>query len=455
MKEDIKLITKRLKDAGFKSYVVGGAVRDKKMGREPKDYDIASNAKSSDIKKIFKDFNVLEIGEAFGITAVIINGTPYEIAQFRKDGESSDGRRPDNIEIVDNIESDLGRRDFTMNAMAWDPDSDEFTDPYEGGVDIENKRIKFVGNPWDRIVEDRLRIFRAFRFMSQLGFVIEEKSLSAIKKFMEVSADFAGVSQERITAEFSKILEGQNSFNTIKSMFDIGIMELIIPETEDLKQPHNNKYHKESMEPYGASILSHVLYVIKFASQMQSSNKLILMLAALLHDIGKPKCRGEKPDGTNNFHTHDIVGAKMAEDILIRMKFPSNIISRVVRLIKMHMNFHEFTKIKKVYKLRRLLGISDFDLQRQLAYCDTAATSSTGEVPNIKEAEEAEKLLDELISQHGQELPKPIISGEDLISAGMKPGPDFKKRLEGAFNYQLNGETNKQKLINYAKGLLI
>jgi len=465
---NVNLIASRLNSNGFECYVVGGAVRDFQMGKEPHDIDLTSNASPADIKRIFADFQVLEIGEAFGITAVVVNGIPYEIAQYRKD-IGGNGRRPDGIEIVRDIEIDLARRDFTMNAMAWDPIKEIMRDPFAGTLDIHDKEICFVGNPIDRITEDKLRILRAFRFMSQLSFTLDKAAMKAIEKFVLNGCSFSGVSQERITAELSKLLIGPSAFETVKLMFELNIMQMLIPETARLHEAHNNSWHTETMKPFGNTILAHVMFVFQAANDVvcggqvgkfdaplaDDNEKLVLMLAALLHDIGKPFCREKKTDGSSRFLNHDTVGADLTREILVRMRFPSEIVDRVASLVRRHMNAHDLPKMKKVHKIRRLLGSKDFHLLFNLSACDTLGTAASNGVPNTKDMIDFDKCVTDLVKQFGQVLPEPIVTGVHLIAEGLKPGPDFKKRLDVAFNMQLDGTTDKKKLVNHAVGLTV
>jgi tRNA nucleotidyltransferase (CCA-adding enzyme) len=445
-----KIICKRLQDNQFQAYIVGGAVRDTIRGKAPKDYDICTNASPADIARIFPDNQILNIGVAFGITTVIFNGVPYEIAQFRKDVGVSDGRHPASIDTCDSIQDDLARRDFTCNAMALDPISGDVIDPFNGRADIDNKVIRFVGNPIDRIHEDSLRILRAFRFMSQLGFSLADDTRDAIiSVFARMGKNiFEGVSQERITAEFSKIITGANAFATIKLLAEIEILDVIVPVVSLLREPHNNRFHTEVMDPFGNSILAHTLFVFQFACA--GTDKLVVRLAALLHDIGKSSVRSAKPDGTDRFLKHDIVGARLAHDILIAMKFDSKTVDAVSRLVLDHMNIHDIQKMRKQHKIRRMLGRRDFDDLLALGLADTLGTAGMNGVPNSVEANLLIAAVQQLRSQFDVMLPAPMINGNDLINAGVKPGPAFKKALDVAYNYQLDGELKKDRLVNQA-----
>jgi len=459
-----KKICNTLHKKGFEAYICGGAIRDIIIGREPKDFDIVSNATPEDIEKLFP--KTLPIGKAFGIITVIYNNESYEIAQMRIDGNYSDGRHPDDIFITRDIEKDLARRDFTMNAIAWCPSREIIRDPYAGTMDIMDKEITFVGDALIRIQEDKLRILRAFRFSSQIGFKIADSSLEAIQLWINEGNTFEGVSQERISAEFSKIVTGKNAMETIKLMAEIGLLWMIIPELKDLCEEHNNEYHTEFMRDLknisNTSILVHVLYVIKFATEHllnrgveTETEKLLIMLAALFHDIGKPVCRETKSNGKSRYLNHDTIGAEMTFNILTRMKFSNEIIKGVTNLVRRHMNAHDIPKIKKVHKIKRILASEYFDLLMILSYCDTMGTAGNNGVPNLKDAEAFHNCVCDYISKYGKKLPTPLVTGDTLIHLGFTPGPDFKERLEKTFNYQLNGCDCKIKLISYAKGLIL
>jgi len=446
-----EIILKKLNKAGFKAFIVGGAVRDMIMSRRPKDFDIVTNASPADIDRVFKDDKRLHIGEAFGIITVLVNGEPIEIAQMRKDGNYSDGRRPDVVIPVDDIKMDLARRDFTMNAIARDLDGEQI-DPFGGAWDIHAKTIRFVGDSAQRIIEDKLRILRAFRFMSQLGFTIEKESLESINTWVAVSPDFSSVSQERITAEFLKIIAGQNAFATIKLMMEIGILSLIIPEFDTLWVDHNNHWHLEIMQPFGKSILAHVMHVFKLACERNED--VIIRLAALFHDIGKPLCIKVKLNGENGFTGHDLKGAELTAEIMQRMKFPNEMIEKVSKLVKAHMRMHDLPKMKKVHKIRKLLGREDIDQLIELSMCDTLGSHNEKGEPIYNQAELTVNAVNKYRAMFPVMLPKQTVTGIDLIAAGLTPGPDFKERLDKAYNLQLDGETVKRKMVNFAVGLI-
>jgi len=298
-----KQIIVRLGRAGHKTYLVGGCVRDMIMGKQPKDWDIVTSATPEQIKEICSDMRPLTVGESFGIVILIFNGEQFDVATMRTDGHYADGRRPDNVQFVSDIHTDLERRDFAMNAIAYDPLSETFIDPFCGGLDIAAREISCVGNARARFDEDRLRILRAFRFAAQFDFDLDDEIIDTINDMMKTSFDdiFKGVSQERITAEFSKILVAPNCVDVIAQMAKIGILQIIIPELQDqIVCEHETPWHLEIWGGFGNTVFAHTLHVMdqltratKFQNET-AENKLVLMLSALLHDVGKPACKKYK-----------------------------------------------------------------------------------------------------------------------------------------------------------------
>ena len=293
-----KHICSRLQREGHSAFIVGGAVRDMIMNRQPKDWDIVTSAKPEEIKAICSDMRPIGVGESYGIVAVIFNDEQFEIATMRCDGDYSDGRRPDSVDFVDDIELDLSRRDFTINAIAWDPIRDIPIDPFCGGHDIAVNFISCVGNAADRFNEDKLRILRAYRFMAQLGFDLDEEIVETVKTMVVSSNVFNEISQERITAELSKILIAPNCVNTVVAMARDGILQQIIPEIQvQIECEHESPWHQETWEGFGNTVFAHTLHVMDELSKSDdfqnadNEKKLVLMLSALLHDVGKPACK--------------------------------------------------------------------------------------------------------------------------------------------------------------------
>ncbi len=323
-KEVISTI-KKLQKAGYEAYAVGGCVRDALRNIPPKDWDITTNAKPEEIRKIFpKSF----YENKFGTVTAQTNSkdktlSEIEMTTYRIDEKYSDKRHPDKIRFAKTIKEDLARRDFTVNAMALDIDK-KIVDPFDGQKDLKNKTIQAVGNPEERFNEDALRMLRATRFATTLDFQIEPKTLKAIQKNV---GWIQAISKERIRDEFIKIIESDKPSNGIELLKESKLLQYILPELEKGINVGQNKDHIYDIYEHSTRSL-----------QAAADNKfnLDVRLAALFHDIGKPETKeGEGPDST--FYNHDYVGAKFAVGILRRLKFPKKIIEKVATLVRNHM----------------------------------------------------------------------------------------------------------------------
>ncbi len=341
--KEVNLIVERLEKAGYQAYIVGGCVRDLLRNVKPKDWDITTNAKPEEIKKIFpKSF----YENKFGTVTVLTNAKDetlkeIEITTYRKDGKYPDKRHPDKVKYAKNIEEDLSRRDFTVNAMAlknqkskiknqdenlkFKIDKDLFLiDPFGGQDDLKDKIIRTVGKPEQRFGEDALRILRAVRFACTLDFVIEAKTFKAIQKN---AGWIQAISKERIRDELLKIMESPKAAEGIDLLQKTGLLKYILPELEKGVGVSQNKHHIYD-------IYEHSLRSLKVAAEKNFNTE--VRFAALFHDIGKPETKsGEGPDAT--FYNHDYVGAKFTARILQRLKFPNKFIDKVVLLVRNHM----------------------------------------------------------------------------------------------------------------------
>ena len=324
-----------LQKAGYQAYAVGGAVRDMVLGREPKDWDVATSAKPEEIIKIFPD-SVYE--NSFGTVGVKTRSenkvvAVIEVTTFRKEGRYSDFRHPDEVEFSGDIRDDLARRDFTINAMAASIDG-EITDPFHGREDIKNKIIRTVGDPNDRFKEDALRLMRAVRFAAELGFDIDTETFSAI---LENAGLMAKIAEERIRDEFVKIIMSADSGPAwgVVQMEKTGILKYVIPELTEGLGVTQNKHHIYT-------VWEHNLRALDYAAKNGFS--LEVRIASLLHDVGKPRSKeGSGPDAT--FHAHEMIGAKMAKKIMERLKFPKEISERVVHLVRHHLFYYNVGEV--------------------------------------------------------------------------------------------------------------
>ena len=352
---EIKSISEKLVRAGYLAYLVGGCVRDLIMGLEPKDWDITTNAKPEEVQKIFPD-SVYE--NKFGTVAIKTESKDpklkiVEITTFRIEGKYSDKRHPDEIKFAKTIKEDLSRRDFTVNALALNlitEEKEEIIDHFGGQLDIKNKIIKTVGDPTDRFSEDALRLMRAIRFSVQLDFDIEEKTFKAIKKEAGL---IEMIAKERITDELQKIIMTSNAKKGIELLEEAGLLKYIMPELREGIDIGQNKHHIYN-------VWEHNLRALDYASKKNYS--LEVRLAALLHDVGKPKTKsGEGPDST--FYNHEVVGAKMAAKILDRLNFPKNISEKIIHLVRYHLFYYNVGEVTEsgVRRFLRRVGPEHVD----------------------------------------------------------------------------------------------
>lgn len=338
-------ISKILEEKGFESFAVGGGVRDHFLGLPPHDVDIATNALPENVKAAFEEqgLRVIETGIKHGTVTVhfhttyyyiegeIPAGTSVEITTYRVDGEYSDGRRPENVRFTGNIEEDLARRDFTMNAIAFNPQQLTYTDPFYGIVDIKKKTIRAVGNAKERFLEDGLRPLRALRFQAQLGFKLDSEIVEAFKD-AEVIETIKKVSIERVREEILKGLKTNAPLDFVLALYEHRLLDLYIPELiagEDIPQP--KKFHK-------FQVLNHSFAVLdKFA---QFSKDPVLRLVALLHDVGKPISWNQSTEDPH-FYGHEDTGAEAIEVIFRRLKFSNEEIETAKSLVANHMKFYD------------------------------------------------------------------------------------------------------------------
>lgn len=316
----VGLILSRLHDENEKpAFIVGGCVRDALLGNQPHDWDICTSATPDEMLEIFDDCRAIETGLKHGTATLIIRGEQFEVTTFRKDGDYSDGRHPDRVEYVSDIETDLSRRDFTMNAMAWNEYSG-LIDPFGGRLDLEKKLIRCVGDPDKRFQEDGLRILRALRFASVLGFDIDAATREAIHRNKEL---LTHISAERIHTELQKMLLGRNILRILLDFADV--FATIIPQLQPcIGFEQNNPYHQYTVyEHIARSVAAY------------TGSDVVVKLALLLHDIGKPLCYSCDERG-GHFYGHAAVSKKIAKEVMENLKFDNETADRVVELVELH-----------------------------------------------------------------------------------------------------------------------
>ncbi len=412
-------IVKKLHKAGFEAYLVGGCVRDMIMKRVPIDYDIATNAKVEDIMKLFK--KVVPVGVKFGVVLVIKEGIEFEVATFRSDGEYFDGRHPRTVHFS-SAQEDAQRRDFTVNGLFYDPIKKKIIDYVGGRDDIKKKVIRAIGDPQKRFSEDKLRILRAIRFSTKLGFNIDKKTFDAIRNFVPAITE---VSYERIRDEFVYMMRGPLPLRALELMDEVGLLEKLLPEVTAMKNVEQNpKFHPEG------DVFVHTMLMMK---ELKNPS-LVLAFSALFHDIGKPKTFDPETLKTTY---HSDVGARITEKILKRFRFSNDDIEKVSWCVRNHMNFMHVKKMR-IGKLKRMMTLDTFQDELELHRIDCLA--SHGMLDNY------EFLLQKQEEFKKEDLkPKPLINGHDLISLGFKPGPLFTEVLDEARDLQLEHKLNSRK----------
>ena len=313
-------------DAGFQIYLVGGAVRNKFMHRKLSDFDLTTDAHPQDVQKLFR--RVIPTGIKHGTVTVLYKGYEFEITTFRIESDYSNQRHPDKVSFSADIKEDLKRRDFTINAIALNLVTNEIIDPHNGRTDLKKKIIRCIGIPEERFNEDGLRLMRAVRFMSQLDFKIESKTYSGIK---ECSKNLEKVSKERIRDELIKILLSKEPSKAFFVMEETKLLKNVIPELSECRGVQQKSIHKYD-------VFDHLLYACDGAP----AESLTLRMAALLHDIGKPKSLAFDDDGLPTFYRHEIYSAQISRTILKRLKFPVKTENQIIHLIENHMfNYQE------------------------------------------------------------------------------------------------------------------
>ena len=431
--DDVKFILEQLNKNGT-GFIVGGAVRDRIINRDPGDYDFATDIEYSELKRIFADYSPKEMGAHFGILMIKVNGKNYEIAKFRKEKGVYNSRYPKEIKFVRTIEEDLARRDFTINSLAYNKQTG-IVDLYEGRQDIRRKVIRFVGNPKLRIEEDALRILRAFRFISKLGFNLDKKTAEAIYKKRKF---LTKISKERVFDELSKILMGNFAKKAFIEMKKLKVLEMIVPEfryTYNFDQ--NNPNHPDDL-------FNHIIKVIHLCDY-----DLITRFAAFFHDLGKINVKIIDAKGIFHFYGHEKESALIAEEELKQLKASNEFINSVKKLVKNHMLIYEEVSDKTLKKL--IIELEERNLKR-LFNLFAADLNSKG----IKTKKENEEILKnfwnkiENIKKQGK-IPKfndLDITGIDLINL------KFDNREIGEVKSRLYELVLEDKLANEKEELL-
>jgi poly(A) polymerase len=410
-------LVRKLRAAGQVAYYAGGSVRDLVRGQMPKDIDIATDARPELVQKIFP--RTYAVGAHFGVIVVLENGFQFEVATFRSDGAYLDGRRPTEVHFA-GAQEDAARRDFTINGMFFDPEANEVIDFVGGRADLEARLIRAIGDPAQRFAEDRLRMLRAVRFATVLGFEIEPATWDAVGTH---APSINEISAERIREELVRIFLSPHRVRGWDLLDASGLMRAILPELDAMKgceQPP--QFHPEG------DVFKHTRIMLELLPREVS---LPLVFSVLLHDIGKPSTSAVDENGRIRFNGHDRVGAEMTEEVMQRLRFSRAEIDATVEAVRQHMVFKDVPNMR-VAKLKRFMARPTFTDELELHRVDCA--SSHGMMDNYEFLQrKREEFANEPI------IPPPLIRGDDLLALGLKPGPKIGEILEAVETRQLEG----------------
>ena len=428
--EKAEIILHTLEEAGYEAYVVGGCVRDSILGRSPDDWDITTSAKPEEVKALFR--RTVDTGLIHGTVTVMLDKEGFEVTTYRVDGEYEDGRHPKEVSFTASLEEDLKRRDFTINAMAYNPKRG-LVDLFGGVQDMENRIVRCVGNPLERFTEDALRILRAVRFSAQLGFSIEGETLKAISV---LAPNLKYVSAERIQVELLKLLVSPHP-DYLRTAYEAGITKEILPEFDRCMETEQNTPH------HCYNVGEHTLQ-----SLLNIRADKVLRLTMLLHDFGKPVVKRTDENGRDHFKTHGPEGEKMAVSILRRLKMDNDTIRKVRSLIKWH-DFRPKGEAVSVRKAISLIGEELFPLYLEVQKADILAQSAYRREEKLARLTAVSALYEEILDR-GQciSLKTMALTGRDLIDAGYTPGKELGEILEKLLVHVLeNPEDNKKEIL--------
>ncbi|MEY2502603.1 MAG: hypothetical protein QOI07_2937 [Verrucomicrobiota bacterium] len=423
-------IAGRLRAAGHTAYFAGGCVRDLLSGKAPKDIDIATDARPDVVQKLFA--RTYAVGAHFGVIVVLENGFQFEVATFRSDGAYIDGRHPVEVHFA-TAEEDAARRDFTINGMFFDPEKEEVIDFVGGRADLERRLLRAIGDPAQRFAEDRLRMLRAVRFATVLGFEIDPATWEAV---VASAPSILQISAERIREELVKIFLSPNRARGWGLLDASGLMGAVLPEIEKMKgceQPP--QFHPEG------DVFKHTRIMLEM---LPADASLPLVFSVLFHDVAKPATAIVDEEGRIRFNGHDRVGAEMTEAIMERLRFSRAEIDATVEAVRQHMVFKDVPNMR-VAKLKRFMARPTFEDELELHRVDCA--SSHAMLDNYKFLlQKKEEFASEPI------IPPPLVRGDDLIALGLKPGPSFGEILEAVETRQLEGALkNREEALEWVR----
>lgn len=435
--DSVQFIIHTIEEAGFEAYAVGGCVRDSILGREPDDWDITTSAKPEDVKRLFR--HTVDTGIQHGTVTVLVKRECFEVTTYRIDGEYEDSRHPKEVNFTPLLSEDLRRRDFTINAMAYN-DKSGIVDLFGGREDLKNGIIRCVGEPRERFTEDALRIMRAVRFSAQLGYEIEAETKEAIK---ELAHTLERISVERIQVELVKLLVSEHPEYVLK-LYEMGLTKIFLPEFDAMMETtQNNPHHMYSVGEHTIKSLQYV------------SRDKLLRLAMLLHDIAKPITKSTDAQGVDHFYEHEPQGSALAKKILRRLRFDNETIDRVSLLVMYH-DYGNSVHATPVFtrKFINKVQAKNFPLLLEIKKADVMAQSSYKREEKLEKLESLRASYEEVIRE-GMciNLKSLAVTGSDLIEAGMKPGKELGQTLNDLLEVVLEDPdmNNKDSLMELVK----
>lgn len=418
--KQVNRIIHTLQAEGYDAYAVGGCVRDCLLGRTPKDWDITTSARPEAVKTLFS--HTIDTGIQHGTVTVMLDHVGYEVTTYRIDGEYEDARHPKEVVFTGNLLEDLRRRDFTINAMAYNEDAG-LVDAFEGAKDLKKGVIRCVGRPHDRFGEDALRMLRALRFSAQLGFSIDGATRQAIA---DLAQNLARVSAERIQMELLKLLTSDNP-QVMRDVYELGLTGVFLPEFDRMMETgQNNKHHCYTVGEHTIVAMQNI------------QPRKVLRLAVLLHDVAKPVCITTDEAGQNHFKGHPEEGARMARKILRRLKFDNDTTDRVCLLIRWHDDRPKLSQ-RNVRRVISRVGTDSMEDLFAVKRADTLGQSLYQRREKLDYVDEFERLYHEVLEKNQCVTKKDLaVNGRDLIALGMEPGPRLGEVLDALFERVLD-----------------
>ena len=432
--DNVRKVLEILNANGHEAYIVGGCVRDAILARNPNDWDVTTSALPAEVKRIFH--HTVDTGIAHGTVTVLLGGGSYEVTTYRIDGAYEDGRHPTSVTFTPNLAEDLRRRDFTINAMAYN-EKDGLVDLFDGMGDLQRKVVRCVGNPDERFDEDALRILRAVRFGAQLGFTIEQETRFSIRRH---AGELRKISAERIRVELMKLLVSKNP-GRLRELYALGLTGIFLPEFDRcVRTPQNTPHHAYNVGEH----------TVRTVENIEADP--VLRLTMLLHDFGKPECRRIDENGRDHFRGHPEVSAEIAEKILKRLKFDNKTLTRVVNLVRWH-DLRPKDSEKSVRRALYKMGPENFEDYIKVRRADDSAKSEYKLADKIADVNRTEELGRQILERGDALAIKDLaIGGQELLDMGAK-GPEIGEILGGALKLVIDDPQMNTRglLLEYAR----